>query len=1262
MKQRIDDALAQLQAVSQQAIRDAGPRYTPGLDPAAPNIEIGYLVDAFDALSLVDGWRSRIRGLTERVKEESEHRAYLLDRLFRRCRATPARMVEQVQALREVREPIALRRDTLQLRRNSEQVVRRLQRETDALWEQLRELPDEPSNRERRDRLQSNVRAIGGVMAVVEELVAYLDGPSGRFLRGANGLLLLGSWGTGKTHLLCDIVQQRLHAGAPALLVMASSLPRSASLLDGIATTTGLANSGAELLGELNRLGAATNVRALLMIDAINEGSQEIWRNQLQSLASAIRQWPNVGLVVSCRRPFDEAIVTEQAARRLVVLEHFGFQDQEFDAQLEYFSFYDLPAPSVPLITPEFTRPLFLKILCEGLKNLGRRSQQRKLREIASGQKGMTYVLEYYTKNVGRGIEVDLGLDHGSCWLALKGDKTDAGLAGRMAAQGSDWLSTEDAIASLEASLALAKQQAEDVLRRFIHEGLLATVVRRPDSRVVAGVQFSYQRFGDHLIARHLLDAHLETATEQSLRRCFYRNRPLGRPFRLNQWGHQFEDPGIAAALMLEFPERMKRSLLSHELLNHLPKATRRVSPVKEVFLDGLYWRSADAFTDDTDRLVSFFLTQVDDWTRDETFEVLVGLATRPTHPYSATRLSDYLSQQTMPLRDQAWSEFLRRSDEQSNVQRILAWVERSAERDESAVRNEVRLLSLFLTTTNRSLRDRATRGLVVRGSERPDILFDEVLQSLGFNDPYVPERMLAAAYGVAMRLWADPNGESLRAAIVPFARSLVRQMFVANAPHPTKHVLQRGYALGVIALARKINPRAIASRRIALLSPPFSQIPSPFVDPAEINEMEVKDSRGAMHMDFENYTIGRLIPDRGNYQEGHPGYQEVRRQIARRMSDLGYSSAFSELDRSIAQTQSLSRESDGAKTDRYGKKYSWIAFFEMYGVRSDLDLLGERRSRERSSDCDVDPSFPPPPEEWVPPLPDLFTRAPTDYGGWLAAGPVPDYRHLLVLPRIDGAVDGPWVLLNGFIQQSGSSDRETFTFLRGLLMRKRDIGQVKEAMSTLDYLGNSRVPEPGDDYYTYAGEIPWSPFYAGDFHLRNGRARRHVSPMLERFSAGRWIASGRVEVPVHRWAWESYHSALNEVSGIEFLAPALCEKLGLVNHNGTFDLWDEDGHRASVYREFDVADRFGNSSLLYLRQDLLERYLSLTEQVLVWIPWGERTLNSKLFSGGRLEEPAAVAALQNNRNNFGELIEYATFTRDATGHSGGTAIAASDP
>ena len=220
------------------------------------------------------------------------------------------------------------------------------------------------------------------------------------------------------------------------------------------------------------------------------------------------------------------------------------------------------------------------------------------------------------------------------------------------------------------------------------------------------------------------------------------------------------------------------------------------------------------------------------------------------------------------------------------------------------------------------------------------------------------------------------------------------------------------------------------------------------------------------MRMDFANYTLGRLFKDRGNYDDTHPGYQEVRRQVARRMSDLGYSeSTFLELDRAIAQGQPMSRESDGSKTDRYGKKYSWIAFFEMYGVRGDLDLLREYRSRERSSDADVDPSFPVAPREWVPPLPDLFASTPADRSRWLADGPIPDYQHLLTRADVDDAHGGPWVLLNGFIEEAGPDDRETFTFVRGLFIKPGDARGVRATLSTLGYLGNSRVPEPGEDY-----------------------------------------------------------------------------------------------------------------------------------------------------------------------------------------------------
>ena len=52
-------------------------------------------------------------------------------------------------------------------------------------------------------------------------------------------------------------------------------------------------------------------------------------------------------------------------------------------------------------------------------------------------------------------------------------------------------------------------------------------------------------------------------------------------------------------------------------------------------------------------------------------------------------------------------------------------------------------------------------------------------------------------------------------------------------------------------------------------------------------------------------------------------------------------------------------RSADGGKTDRYGKKYSWIAFYELAGLRQDKNLLPDYYDDLRISDADIDPSFP---------------------------------------------------------------------------------------------------------------------------------------------------------------------------------------------------------------------------------------------------------------------------------------------------------------
>ena len=52
-------------------------------------------------------------------------------------------------------------------------------------------------------------------------------------------------------------------------------------------------------------------------------------------------------------------------------VDHPGFKGRELEATERFFDVFGLEQPRIPLLTPDFTNPLFLKLYCEGLKGLG---------------------------------------------------------------------------------------------------------------------------------------------------------------------------------------------------------------------------------------------------------------------------------------------------------------------------------------------------------------------------------------------------------------------------------------------------------------------------------------------------------------------------------------------------------------------------------------------------------------------------------------------------------------------------------------------------------------------------------------------------------------------------------------------------------------------------------------------------------------------------------------------------------------------------
>ena len=1204
--------LADLRTNNVKAIRSAGPRYAPGLDSTAPNLAIASLNTVFETIGLTERFRIGVKALQTEFETAWKDAPPVVVRSFRRRVHNPTVITALLAELQH-----ASPQGAVNVLHRTETTVKRVnavvQRILELTLSALQAAP--PHSDERRER-DSEYGRIARFASSVGEVVRFVRSSSTPLIT-KNALLLLGGWGMGKTHSLCDLTERRMKKGLPTLFYLAQQLPDRLNPIEGLCLVSGLATDAAHLLATLDRMGRRLKTRALLIIDAINEGDRRAWKRTLPALCRELLEHPNVGLILSCRQPFEKQIVGKRTARQFVLIHHQGFDEIEVDAQLSFFQHYNIPAPQVPLITPEFSRPLFLQLLCKAIAHLSNARKHKRIQSFASGQEGMTYLLEYFSRQIGRNIERDLRLPVKTCWRILKGDSVAAGgelvgVAPLMARELRDYITWDECLDAIERFMPGPRRRlvARRLVKRMLSDGLLAEDLRWVEDGYQEIIQFPYQRFGDHVIARCLLRL-LHTKSVSTIRRSFYKTTPLGRVFDVMMpSGHSFQKPGLASAIMLEFPERVKGHVPADEieLIFYLPKNRRLIAPFKEAFLEGLPWRKAEHFTNVTNQLIGSLLKHAD-YTRNDTLEVLVGLATRPGHPCSADKLYRVLNRLAMADRDLLWTEYLRKAENFSVVFRLLEWVERNADKGLSpdSVGITIKLLSLMLTSVRRPFRDRTTRALFLIGLKHPAALFENTLSFLTFNDAYVPERLLAASYGVVMSLWADPVGVPMRTALTPFVQGLISNMFLPEAPCATRHVLLRDYALNLIALARRLDPAAVPRRQLRFLHPPFKHLPVQV--PAEpLTKRQREDTEPALHLDFDNYTLGHLIPNRRNYDSENPDYQGARNQLLGRMSQLGYSyPRFKQLDDFIGRG-SWTRSHDPDKTERYGKKYSWIAYFELYGLREDNgQLRTQHRPFERMSDCDIDPSFPEEAASWKPFLPDVFSRSPRGAIEWLRAGPVPHYDHLLRQSHVDG-LRGPWVLLNGFIEQVAPDDdpRTVFTFLRGLLVPQNRIERLRQELERTRYPGNDAIPRPSEDYYTFAGEIPWSANFASGLRTREGKARRNLQPAFERWDQGpvRFL----VEVPVHDFNWESYHSAMNQTRGFETPAPALSEVLGLVNRPRRSDLFDASGRQATVYRKIRNA-RSGN--VLYMRKRVLQRYLQETHQKLAWVTWGERNFST---------------------------------------------------
>lgn len=111
-------------------------------------------------------------------------------------------------------------------------------------------------------------------------------------------ILLYGEGEIGKSHLIADVISQRMRQNKKSLLLLGQHF-KTANPIQEMLNLLNLSCSFEQLLKTLNDIGMKDKSRIVLFIDALNEGNgKTIWNEHLAGIVEQIKHFPWIGCLV----------------------------------------------------------------------------------------------------------------------------------------------------------------------------------------------------------------------------------------------------------------------------------------------------------------------------------------------------------------------------------------------------------------------------------------------------------------------------------------------------------------------------------------------------------------------------------------------------------------------------------------------------------------------------------------------------------------------------------------------------------------------------------------------------------------------------------------------------------------------------------------------------------------------------------------------------------------------------------------------------
>ena len=987
-------------------------------------------------------------------------------------------------------------------------------------------------------------------------------------------IIVTGVAGTGKSHLIGDMVTQRKRAHEPSILLLGQHFTLSSDPLSQIRELLDIKCKKEKLLKQLNNYGKRIGEPVVIFIDAINEGAgDELWRKFLLDFLQSIDSYEYLRLVISfrvsdCKNWFYDIAHNSEYA----VYQHHGFKGYEREACEYMFSSFGIEQPTWPVYGEEFSNPLFLIKYC--------RNHEKSHRPLVFAN-FWTTILEY-CDDANHEIAIKFKYNKAQN-LVTKALRSVAEL---MVTTGSRWHLKYQVVMERLAQDAKYTRTPNEFFELLIDEGLLRTDVYDGG---VTYVNFGFERIGDYFIAEYLIS-----------------NTPAKEWFK-------YDSGSLSEALAILVPIIKDKELI--ELVEDNDKEEAFQS-----FIDSAVWR--DSFTVKGDELICK-VKEVKEYSL--MFEIILSRPYRTDVASNGFALYNILWNLSMAQRDAIWTILISSpsSHQSSQLMDLARWGCEASNDTLKSIDNQIAKACLetlvwALSTTWRELRDCATHAIVNILVQHKNLLLPLLEKYYFVNDPYIQERLWCAVYGALLLMEDDKNSCTV-------AQWVYSNVFIKK--HVPEHILVRDYACNILefGISRGLDIRIEQE----LIKVPFTDgtLP-PIPSNDEITAKYDRDWKTVPENERDVYMVQHSILSSMAPEYGVRSYGDFGRYVfesnlrefgenVEMLSNWAIHMIFEEYGYdpkvfALFDISNTSQDRSHSKIERIGKKYQWIAMYRIMARMMDKypekDWSNEWSHpilRARTIDPTIYPGRKALHHQSKYKLPDFDISTPKSDLKWLKAWKnMPRIKEYVLITDENGI---EWVNLFSYSKYVREPDgdksliRDLWTFIQAYIVNKEDLRTVCDNLYHVGIEGRS-FHENANIYNIFTREFYCSSIYT---QAVSDECYKRIP-----FSVKHKIFDGIIIEPAYLQYTISSNDDVSSEDSVNLLMPNewLFKELNLKYSNDT-GVWINDKNEIVVLDNYMFSS--GHSALL-VRKDYLLNYLNANGKVMFWPILTERMICSK--------------------------------------------------